>query len=483
MTRRKAKRLLKKACMFVGVGIVMLSPLFLLPDLNSQPKNKYKLDSHMHVKESRHEMTAKQTGPQNEYTTSLPKASDAIKEDPAPDNFFPPQISHFESCASNREAEKLQFHELLEESVIYSAFLDYRFKEQSFIRMISILPSYGEPTQMYCHFMDLRTQEYFTSVVEIEELGTNQGYPFQGFLSSCDLPEEIDSYTLCSVNISVEPEAYRQTDKNTKEIPLHVLDPHGLDHRVNMETYGLCVPPITGEISVTRLVEFIELSHILGVTHFTFYDSKSSEKTKKILRYYTEKGLLTVYPWDLPHYISSNIQDNGQTAALNDCLYRNMGQFAYVAFNDLDEFIAPLQKKSTLQIFETVKDEDTAGYCFQFFSFDTSKSVAKNLKTQLYTQRFTSRTKAPVDHLSRCITSPKKVFSLDLNTISNPARTYYTTRHVEPSFGHVFHYGECNNREWDCGDSREDNTMEKYRKELEMRFNATMSYLRHYGLA
>ncbi|XP_078381010.1 beta-1,4-galactosyltransferase galt-1-like [Oculina patagonica] len=479
MTRRKAKRLLKKACMFVGVAMVIYSPLFLLPESSSKAKDKNKLDSHMHVKESRHEMTTKQTAPQKEYTTSLPKASDAIKEDPAPDNFFPPQISRYESCASNREAEKLQFHELLEESVIYSAFLDYRFKEQSFIRMISILPSYGEPTQMYCHFMDLRTQEYFTSVaVEIEELGTNQGYPFQGFLSSCDLPEEIDSYTLCSVNISVEPEAYRQNDKNTKEIPLHVLD-----HRVDMETYGLCVPPITGEISVTRLVEFIELSQILGISHFTFYISITSDKTQEILRYYREKGLLSVYPWNLPHYISSNIQDNGKTAALNDCLYRNMGNFAYVAFNELDEFIVPLQEKRTLLILETVKDEDAAGYCFQSFSFDTSKSVAKNLYTQLHTQRFTSRTKAPVDQLSRCIASPKKVFSLDLNTISNPARTYYTTRHVEPSFGHVFHYGECNNSESDCGDSREDHTMEKYRKELETRFNATMSYLRHYGLA
>lgn len=457
---------------------MIFSPLFLLPESSSQPKNENKLDSHTHVKESRHEMTAKKTPPHKEYTAGLPKASDPPKEDPAPDNFFPPQISRYESCASNREAEKLQFHELLQGSVIYSAFLDYRFKEQGFIRMISILPSYGEPTQMYCHFMDLRTQEYFTSVVEIEELGTNQGYPFQGFLSSCDLPEEIDSYTLCSVNISVEPEAYRQTDKNTKEIPLHALD-----HRENMETYGLCVPPITGEISVTRLVEFIELSQILGVSHFTFYNSKTSDKTQEVLRYYREKGLLSVYPWDLPHYISSNVQDNGQTAALNDCLYRNMGKLAYVAFNNLDEFIVPLQEKRTLQIFENVKDEDIAGYCFQSFTFGTSQSVAKNLKTQLYTQRFTSRTKAPVDQLSRCVASPQKVFSLDLNTISNPARTYYTARHVEPSFGHVFHYGECNNREWDCGDSREDHTMEKYRKELEMRFNATTSYLQHYGLA
>lgn len=458
---------------------MIFSLFFLLPDLNSQSKNTSKLTTHMQVKESRQlKKATKQTHPQPENPITLPKATEILEEDVAPVDFFPPQVSRYEICASIREAENLQFHELLQGSVIYSAFLDYRFKEQSFIRMISILPSYGEPTQMYCHFMDSRTQEFFTSVVEIEELGTNEGYSFQGFLSSCDIPEEIDSYTLCSVNISAEPEAYRQTDKNTKEIPIHVMD-----HTVNIETYGLCVPPITGEISVTQLVEFIELSQILGVSHFTFYVSKASDKTQEVLGYYREKGLLSVYPWDLPHYISKNIQEGGQSVALNDCLYRNMGRFTYIAFNHLDEFIAPLKEKTTFKILESVKDEDAAGYCFQGFSFDTSKSVVKSSKTQLYTQRFTSRTKAPIDQLSRCVVSPKKVFSLDLNTISNTARTYYTTRHVEPGLGQVFHYSKCNEREWDCGDSREDHTMEKYREEMEMRFNTTMNYLRHYGLA
>lgn len=465
--------------MFVGVGILILSPFFLLPHLSSQSKDKTKLGPHMQVKESRQLKTAKkQTRLQTENPITLPKASEVLDEDLLPEDFFPPQVSRYEICANIRETEKLQFHELQEGSVVYSAFLDYRFREKSFIRMISILPSYDESTQMYCHFVDSRTHEFFTSVVEIEEFGTNEGYSFQGFLSSCDIPEEIDSYTLCSVNISTEPESYRQTDRNTKEIPIHVTD-----HTVNMETYGLCVPPITGEISVTQMVEFIELSQILGVSHVTFYDSRVSDKTREVLGYYRERGLLSVYPWNLPHYISSNIQDRGQSAALNDCLYRNMGRFTYIAFNHLDEFIVPLTEKSTFKILESAKDEDVAGYCFQGFSFDTSKDVVKNLKTQLYTQRFTSRTKAPIEELSRCVASPKKVISLDLNTISNTAKDYYTTRQVEAGLGNVFYYGKCNNREWDCGDPHEDHTMEKYRKELEIKFNATMSYLRHQGPA
>ena len=450
--------------MFVGVGIVILSPFFLLPDLSSQSKDKTKLAPHMQVQESSQLKTAKKQT----------EASEVLEEDLVQEDFFPLEVSRYEICANIREAEKLQFHELQEGSVVYSAFLDYRFREQSFIRMISILPSYDESTELFCHFMDSRTHEFFTSVVEIEEFGTNEGYSFEGFLSSCDIPEEIDSYALCSVNISTAPESYLQTDRNTKEIPIHVMD-----YAVNMETYGLCVPPITGEISVTQLVEFIELSQILGVSHVTFYDSRVSDKTRDVLGYYREKGLLSFYPWDLPHYISINIQDRGQSAALNDCLYRNMGRFTYIAFNHLDEFIVPLKEKATFKIFESAKDEDVAGYCFQGFSFDTSKAMEKNLITQLYTQRFTSRTKAPIDELSRCVASPKKIISLDLNTISNVAKDYYTTRYVKPGLGSMFYYGKCNNREWDCGDCHEDHTMEKYSEELEIKFNATMSYLGH----
>ncbi|PFX24066.1 hypothetical protein AWC38_SpisGene11335 [Stylophora pistillata] len=391
----------------------------------------------------------------------------------AADDFFPPQKSHDERCSRIR-GEKLQFDEIVEGSFIYSAFLDYRFKDQTFIRMISIFPSYSEPPQMYCHFMDLRTEEYFTSVVEIEELGTNDGFTFQGYLSSCDLPEEIDSYTLCSVNVSLEPESFRQTDENTKQIPLHVSE----DQPMDTETYALCIPPISGEISAGRLVEFLELSEILGVSYFVFYDANLSDKTLKVLQYYNEIGAVTLNPWPLPQNIASNIQDGGQTVALNDCLYRNIDRFKYVAFNKLDEFIVPLQSKKTLDIFESQSDEDTAGICFQGFIFDTSTFEEKRSHTLLFTQRFTSRIKSPTEELARCIVSPKYVFSLELNAISNPLETFYTTHHVDTSFGHVFRYGECNYAE--CKDSLQDLTMAKYREELEKRLNLTMIYLRQY---
>lgn len=110
---------------------MIFSPFFLLPNLSSKSKDKTKLAPHMQVKESRQLRTAKkQTRPQTENPITLPKASEVLEEDLTSEDFFPPQVSRYEICANIREAEKLQFHELLEGTVVYSAFLDYRLESR-----------------------------------------------------------------------------------------------------------------------------------------------------------------------------------------------------------------------------------------------------------------------------------------------------------------------------------------------------------------
>lgn len=479
MTRRQMKRLLKKAWFLLAVGIVFAPSIYVVYNnsVHSKPK-EVTVVSTATSKESHKLKSTIQNLLQEELSKHLQEKDYKESEDPVEIFGFPQQNPSFENClnARNDESETRNFHELPTGNVIYSAFLDFRLKEQTFVRLISFLPAYGEITEMYCHFKGLKTYEFLTSVVEIEELGINNGYAYQGFLASCDLPEEIDSYTLCSVNISTEPESYRQNAENSKVIPLHVVD-----RRVNTKTYSLCVPPISGDISFARLVEFIELSQILGVSHFTFYNSKATDETLEILRYYKERGLVNVFSWKLPQYIASNIQDDGQTTALNDCLYRNMEMYEYVAFNGLDEFIVPFQDKTAPQIFHQFDDEDAAGYCFQSFTFYTDKSSFNYSRAKLFTQRFTSRANVPIAQLSRCIANLKRVFSLDLNGLTNPVETYYVARHLEPSLGYVFHYEECYNGKGYCSDSYQDFTMVKYRDELEKRVNETLNNLRRTG--
>ena len=487
MTRRQMKKLMKRVCVIVSVGIVFAQTVFVFFNLRANSRYISRHFAALNTKEevSREIMTKEQGLRQaKQFPSSHQEKISSETSEPMAmeENLFPIQKTTFEDCLSKADDEKLQFHELVTGSVIYSAFLDFRFKQQAFVRLISFLPAYGEIPEMYCHFMDLNTYEFFSSIVDVEEFENNYGeYSYLGFISSCELPEEIDSYTLCSVNISLHPESHRQTSENTKQIPLHVVD-----RRLKIEPYSLCVPPISGNIPAARLVEFIELSQILGVSHITFYNSKVEEKTLEILRYYKQKGLVSILPWELQEHISLNTEDDGKTLALNDCLYRNLERFDYVGFNNLDEFIVPSKYRKTPEMFQNLGDEDTAGYCFQIFSFDTIKSATNDsklqLKLQLLTQRFTFKASSRTFGQSRCVVSPKKAFYIDLNAIINPLERYYTTFRVEPSIGSVLRYGECIGCDASCESSYQDLTMVKYRDELKTRFNLTMGGLKRHGL-
>lgn len=90
------------------------------------------------------------------------------------------------------------------------------------------------------------------------------------------------------------------------------------------------------------MVEFIELYRLLGATHVTLYNDTVGTEADCALKYYENKGLVTILPWHRLDMISQReIRTEGLFAALNDCLYRSMYKYEYVALVDLDEFIIP----------------------------------------------------------------------------------------------------------------------------------------------
>jgi hypothetical protein len=51
-----------------------------------------------------------------------------------------------------------------------------------------------------------------------------------------------------------------------------------------------------------------------------------------------------VLPWNLPLESAVEIRTENIFAALNDCVYRNMGRHKYLALIDVDELIVPHQQ-------------------------------------------------------------------------------------------------------------------------------------------
>lgn len=89
---------------------------------------------------------------------------------------------------------------------------------------------------------------------------------------------------------------------------------------------------------------------ILGASHFTLYkDVIHDNSFDCILNYYEDLGGVTLVPWhnlDIKYY-QKELRNEGM---LNDCLYRNMYRYEYLAVVDFNNFIIPTQEYTILDL-------------------------------------------------------------------------------------------------------------------------------------
>lgn len=110
--------------------------------------------------------------------------------------------------------------------------------------------------------------------------------------------------------------------------------------KVYKRQFTICLPPLYNNVSEFDLVEWVELHRILGVEKFFIYMYNVSNNIDRALNYYVNAGVMEVLPWRIP-FGSEDIYYNGQSAALNDCLFRSKPVSEFVASLAKDEFIIP----------------------------------------------------------------------------------------------------------------------------------------------
>lgn len=104
----------------------------------------------------------------------------------------------------------------------------------------------------------------------------------------------------------------------------------------------------------TRLVEWIELLGLLGADKIFLYELEVHPNISKVLNYYQKTGKIVLTPITLPGeqpnipglrhmYLKSKITSKRQNEVIpyNDCLYRNLYSYDYIALMDTDEVILP----------------------------------------------------------------------------------------------------------------------------------------------
>lgn len=135
----------------------------------------------------------------------------------------------------------------------------------------------------------------------------------------------------------------------TKELPFK--------HRVTV-----CLKPLVQKYDRTlHFVQWVEINRLLGVDKFVVYDFSVGPNIEQVLKYYSGQGLLEVVQWKPPMVVerlppynrSVQLDKYGETAALNDCLFRNKRHSKFVSNIGVNEFIISKINKN-MSISETI---------------------------------------------------------------------------------------------------------------------------------
>ncbi|XP_076379257.1 uncharacterized protein LOC143259735 [Megalopta genalis] len=260
---------------------------------------------------------------------------------------------------------------------VYSAYFDDRVgnagtpagKKQGMVRIISATKTRG-PERVWCRFW-YRTETggnvtaSVTVAAKVKVIRENWNLKYSACFVICPLPKESPATDRVPETVSVVA--------RLKAAPTNrILVQNRPETRTeDKELLAVCVKPLHYDYNrVLQLVEFIELHGLLGATHVTLYNDTVGAEAGCALKYYEAKGLVTVLPWHHLDMISQReIRTEGLFAALNDCLYRSMYKYEYVALVDLDEFIIPRHNDTIIDLIRwmgsRINTKSTGAYSFQ----------------------------------------------------------------------------------------------------------------------
>ncbi|PSN44570.1 hypothetical protein C0J52_12436 [Blattella germanica] len=250
---------------------------------------------------------------------------------------------------------------------LYSAHYDARLQNYHYIRIIGMLEGHDN-SSMYCQLW------YETEVLVLEALRVDI------WASQWDTNSSVDSDNPVMLSCPIPRNISIQTAKN-KRFPLGVsvtlnpcdspktflsIRPPPLSSKPR-NNFAVCVKGLDfplRDMSI-RIAEWIELNLILGADKFFMYVYSVHPNFKRVLEYYSSKGILEVIPLSLPgrqpnkpkqrsRYLKTNLwqKRRDEVVPYNDCYYRNLYSHRFVLPVDVDEVIIPVKTATWKAMFE-----------------------------------------------------------------------------------------------------------------------------------
>ncbi|XP_017047978.1 uncharacterized protein LOC108092756 [Drosophila ficusphila] len=297
---------------------------------------------------------------------------------------------------------------------------------------------------------------------------------------------------------------------------------------------AVCVKPLHFNYDqALYLMEYLEFYALLGVSHFTFYNhtlgphascvlesyqkglvpgnltahdlepllpsEAANNATPRVLKTNYHRPTVSILPWNLRMRSQKEIRTEGLFAALNDCLYRTMYRYKYLALVDLDEFIVPRYSDTLNDLIGSLnqrfRNRNTGAYSFQnafYYLQFADDSLASSgieggneqlasVRASLVTQRKTRRRYKlhPQKQRSKYICKPEAVVEAGNHFVWEFAPGKGSLN-VPPKEAILQHYRVCEFGGNDCikAPSIVDRTTTKYVNRLVQRVDAVYRHLR-----
>jgi len=351
---------------------------------------------------------------------------------------------------------------------LYGAYLDVRSKNRlgPTVRILSMINRLEPTVKTHCQLWFNSTKEpVFSKVIEYKYIwykkwGNYKQGIFQPYLLACQLPKSHWGEAPASVSV-VE----HQCDNATNNLRVIYNKHEGVKHKFAVCVKGLDFPD--DDLSV-RLVEWLELLNTLGAHKIFLYNLEVHPNVTKVVDYYVKQGLVDLTPLSLPGYqpnlpglqhmylkSKTNNKRQNELIPYNDCLYRNMYRYEYIALLDIDEIIMPLKHNNWEELMDEVikqslkvKNETRASYNFRnvYFMDDMLethehghfKDIPPYLHMLQHVYRSQNYTK-PGQYV-KCFHNPEKALILHNHFPLGCLGGVCTSYPVDLELGHLQHY-------------------------------------------
>lgn len=272
-------------------------------------------------------------------------------------------VSKESSCAKYPSIFELEFSNIYWQTLrssngtfqLFGAYYDVRKASLlgPSVRILGMIDRIEPKVKTYCQlWFDGQKEPSIVKTFEYKYIWFNkwgnykQGI-YQPYLIACQIPKAFRS--LVPVSVSLVEEQCSTASNN-----LRVLYNRPPENK--KKGFAVCVKGLDfpyDDLSV-RLVEWIELLGILGADKIFFYELQVHPNISKVLKHYEREGRVHITPLTLPGgqpnvkglqhlYLSKKTNQKRQNELIpyNDCLYKNMYKYEFIALLDIDEVIMP----------------------------------------------------------------------------------------------------------------------------------------------